>query len=102
MTYGGPMRIKIGPRRVAYAGFATVELAQIVCRHWNIPVEHFIEPWDEAMQHERPESRAREVLLFRDEGDFRRWVEDPGAFHAEEHVVALHPGRLPWARERRV
>jgi hypothetical protein len=100
MTYGGPMRIRIGPRRVAYAGFATAALAQTVCRYWNLPVEHFVEPWDEAMRHERPESRAREVLLFRDEGDFRRWLEDPGAFRADGHVVTLHPASLPRAPER--
>ena len=100
MTYGGPMRIKIGSRRVAYAAFATVDLAEAVCRYWNIPVEHFVEPWQEAMRHEAPESRARELLLFRDEDDFQDWLRDPAGFRVEDHLVSLHPGGLPRARAR--
>jgi len=101
MTYGGPMRVKVGLRRVAYAGFATVDLAEAACRHWNIPVEHFIEPWHEAMRHEAPETRAREVLLFRGEDDFQDWLRDPAGFCVEEHLVTLHPGGLPGPRARK-
>jgi len=100
MTYGGPMRIKIGRRRVAYAGFVTVDLAETVCRYWNIPVEHFVEPWQEAIRHEAPASCAREVLLFRDEADFQDWLRDPAGFRVEEHVVSLHPGGVSAVRAR--
>ena len=90
MTYGGPMRIKIGRRRVAYAGFASLALAEVVGNYWNLPSEHHIEPWEEALVHEAPDSRAREVLLFRDEADFRRWLEDPEQFDVAGHTVSLH------------
>ncbi len=100
MAYGGPMRIKIGRRRVAYAGFATMDLAEIVCRYWNIPAEHYIEPWAEAIQHDAPDSRARRVLLFRDEADFRAWLEDPDGFDVESHSVSLHLGGIAASRRR--
>ena len=100
LTYGGPMRIKVGRRRVAYAGFASVALAQVVCRYWNIPAEHYIEPWEEAMRHEDPDAFADQVLLFHDESDFRAWLETPETFPVEHHTVALHPSRLPEARRR--
>ena len=52
MSYSGLMRIKVGPKRLAYAGFLTVPLARFACEHWNVHVEHYIEAWDEAMHFE--------------------------------------------------
>lgn len=100
MTYGGPMRIKIGRRRVAYAGFASLALAQRVGDYWNLPSEHHIEPWEEALVHETPDSRAREVLVFRDEADFRRWLENPDDFDVDGHVVSLHFAGIAMPRKR--
>lgn len=100
MTYGGPMRIKIGRRRVAYAGFASRALAQFACRHWELPSEHHIEPWEDGLRNEAPESRARQVLLFRDEADFRGWLENPEDFAVDDHLVSLHFARLDRARRR--
>ena len=100
MTYGGPMRIRIGRRRAAYAGFATRELADMACRHWSIPAEHFVEPWDEAVRHEAPATRTGQVLLFRNAADFRGWLEDPQGFDLESHLLHLHPGSVDQARRR--
>ena len=101
MTYGGPMRIKIGRRRVAYAGFATRALAETVTRYWNLPSEHYIEPWEEALRHEAPGSRARQLLLFRDEADFRAWLESPSTFDVDGHVVSLHFAAIAAPEPRR-
>ena len=57
---------------------------------WEVPAEHFIEPWDEALRHERPESRTRRVLLFRDEDDFHAWLQSPATFDLAAHTVSLH------------
>jgi len=100
MVYGGPMRIRLGRRRVAYAGFATRELAEAVSRYWHLPSEHFVEPWQEALVHEAPASRAKLLLLFRDEDDFRAWLESPATFDLDAHVVSLHFGGLAAARRR--
>jgi hypothetical protein len=100
MTYGGPMRIKLGRRRVAYAGFTTLALAEQVCRYWNLPSEHFIEPWEEALLHEAPESRARQVLLFHDEADFRSWLESPATFDVDAHIISLHFAGLTVGQKR--
>jgi hypothetical protein len=100
MTYGGPMRIKVGRRRVAYAGFATRDLAEAVTRYWNLPSDHHIEPWEEALRHETPGSRAKQLLLFRDESDFRAWLESPATFDVEAHVVSLHFAGLGRAEKR--
>ncbi len=100
MTYGGPMRIKIGRRRMAYAGFASLALAESVCGYWNLPSEHYIEPWAQALVHEAPDSHAREILLFRGEADFRHWLEDPQGFDVEGHVVSLHFAGIAAPRQR--
>jgi hypothetical protein len=65
LTYGGPMRIKVGRRRVAYAGFVSVELAQLACECWSVRAEHFIEPWDTAIRHDSVEARVPRVFYFR-------------------------------------
>ena len=98
MTYGGPMRIKIGRRRVAYAGFTSVALAERVGDYWNLPAEHYIEPWQEGLAHDVPDSRVGEVLLFHDEADFRSWLENPGGFDVNAHLVSLHPGAIAGAQ----
>ncbi len=90
MTYGGPMRIKVGRRRVAYAGFVSVELASFACRHWNVRAGHFIEPWEEAVRHDSAEGRVQRVLLFQSEVDFRAWLQAPESFDLEANIVSLH------------
>lgn len=103
LSYGGPMRMKIGKigrRRVAYAGFTSTELARIACRHWNVPREHYIEPWEEAVRHETPETRARHVLLFRDDEDFRAWLQSPDTFDLGAHTVSLHMAGVLGTRRR--
>ena len=102
MTYGGPMRVKIGRRRVAYAGFSSLALAQAVSDYWSLPSEHYIEPWEEALSHETPNSRAREALLFRDQADFRGWLENPDGFDIASHVVSLHFAGIAGSQERGV
>ncbi|MFT5448110.1 MAG: hypothetical protein ACI9DC_003289 [Gammaproteobacteria bacterium] len=90
LVYGGPMRIKVGRRRVVYAGFVSVELASIACGYWNVRAEHFIERWEEAARHDSVDDRAQGVLLFQDEADFRAWLQDPESFDLQAHVVSLH------------
>lgn len=90
MTYGGPMRIKVGRRRVAYAGFVSIALARIACGHWNVRAEHFIEPWEESVRHDSVDGRVQRVLLFQDEADFRAWLQAPESFDLEAHIVSLH------------
>lgn len=94
LSYGGPMRIKIGPRRVVYAGFASAALAERVGEYWNLPAEHYIEPWQEALAHDAPDSLLGEILLFHDEADFCSWLEDPAGFDVNGHLVSLHPGAI--------
>lgn len=100
LSYGGPMRIKIGYRRVAYAGFTSTELARVACRHWNVAREHYIEPWEDAVRHETPETRARHVLLFRDEVDFRAWLQSPDTFDLAAHTLSLHMAGVLGSRRR--
>jgi hypothetical protein len=99
MAYGGAMRIKIDRRRVAYAGFRSVELAQIACAYWNVPVEHFIEPWEMAIRCDSVDARLPRVLLFHDEVDFRAWLQNPESFDVAAHTVSLHFGSLDTAPE---
>lgn len=94
MLYGGPMRIKVGRRRAAYAGFVSVELAQIACAYWNVRAEHFIEPWQEAVRYDSVDGRVQRVLLFVDETDFRSWLQDPERFDLAAHTVSLHFGAI--------
>jgi hypothetical protein len=100
LSYGGPMRMKIARRRVAYAGFTSAELARVACRHWNVPREHYIEPWEDAVRHETPETRARHVLLFRDEADFRAWLQSPDTFDLAAHTLSLHMAGVLGNRRR--
>ena len=64
LTYGGPMRIKVG-RKMTYAGFSSIALAEEVCEYWHIPAKRAIELWQVAVKHDAPDGRPLYILLFR-------------------------------------
>ncbi len=93
LAYGGPLRIKIG-RKMSYAGFSTVALAEEVCAYWRIPAQRSIEPWHDAVKHDALDGRPQHILLFRDVEDFENYLMNPADFSYEAHLIRLHPGAL--------
>ena len=90
LTYGGSMRIKVG-RKMTYAGFSSVALAEEVCEYWQIPARRSIELWHDAVRHDAPDGRPLHILLFRDRADFDSYLMNPTDFGYNEHLVSLHP-----------
>ena len=93
MAYGGPVRLRNGPR-AAYAGFRTAALAREVAQFWGVAGEHFVEPWTEALRHEVPGTRVRQLTVFHTREDFDRYLQQREAFDVAAHTIDLHPVML--------
>jgi hypothetical protein len=98
LLYGGPMRIKIGRGRLVYAGFTSRMLARKVEAYWSLPASHVIEPWEDAIAYEPEGGHVTSILLFRDESDFRAWLQQPESFDVDGHLISLHAAAISRVR----
>jgi hypothetical protein len=88
LTFGGPLRVRVGGRR-AYAAFTSEALARAACEHWSIRGEVHVEPWSEARRHDSLSASVRHLLVFASEADFELWLRDPEHYPVEARLVPL-------------